>query len=431
MSQLVPPPVVSQHNTTTHTGLNTIFVVSWVFCVIFYFAQYSMRSAPGIMIPELQQALGTSRSAISSVIGLYFYTYALAALVSGVLLDRVGPRKVVPTGVICLAVGAVLFTTGSLTSVALGRLLQGAGSGVAFTSAVYLATRGFPAQWLATAVGVTQCIGMLGGSLGQSGVGVLIHSVLDWRAFWFYCGGILVLIAMASLAVTPSIARQPATQDGHKESLLAPYLIVLKNPQSWLCGIVSGLMFMPTNIADMIWGIPFLQSEGVDYATAVTRISMIPLGWVIGCPLLGYLADAMGRRKPVLIGGILLMLASGAAIVYLPAGTLPPYIVGLVFGIASGAAMIPYTIIKEVNSDRVKGTATGTINFIVFLSSALATPIFGSIITKMADGSDPTTAVFRQVDMIYAAGLVVAVVLAFMIKETGTRKAPKVAEVPA
>ncbi len=404
--------------------------MAWLICAMFYFIQYGMRSAPGVMLPELSEALGVSDSTLSSIIGLYFYTYALAALISGSLLDRIGPRLIIPAGILLLALGAVLFGFGVTASASVGRLLQGAGSGVAFTGAVYLATRGFPKQWLATAVGVTQCFGMLGGSLGQAAVGPLVHSVFGWQQFWFFAGGLLVLMSMAMLAVTPRV--QSVTADssasGHSwGSLLRPYKVVLTNPQSYLCGIVAGLLFMPTNIANMIWGLPFLQTGlGVPYEQAVARVSMVPLGWVIGCPLMGYLADYFGRRKPVLIAGGLSMLVCGGAIVYLPAGVAPPYMLGLLFGIASGVAMIPYSIIKEVNPDEVKGTATGTINFIVFASSALATPVIGSVITRLAVDGGITLEVFQRVDLIYVVGVIVAVVLAFFIRETGSRQAPEV-----
>ena len=36
--------------------------------------------------------------------------------------------------------------------------------------------------------------------------------------------------------------------------------------------------------------------------------------------------------------------------------------------------MIPYSIIKEVNPDDVEGSATGAINFLVFVMSAFAGP---------------------------------------------------------
>ena len=62
-----------------------------------------------------------------------------------------------------------------------GRLLQGAGSAFAFTGAVYLATHGFSARWLATAIGVTQCLGMLGGAAGQFVVGPLLEHGVAWQ----------------------------------------------------------------------------------------------------------------------------------------------------------------------------------------------------------------------------------------------------------
>ena len=81
-------------------------------------------------------------------------------------------------------------------------------------------------------------------------------------------------------------------RSGPLRTMFAPYKIVLTNPQSYLCGMIGGLLFMPTTIGDMIWGVPFLKRvSGSTSAEAVTRSSMVPLGWVIGAPLLGYFAD--------------------------------------------------------------------------------------------------------------------------------------------
>jgi hypothetical protein len=91
-----------------------------------------------------------------------------------------------------------------------------------------------------------------------------------------------------------------------------------------------------------------------------------------------------------------LMLADRAAILYLPANTLPPYLLGLLLGFGSGAAMIPYAIIKEVNPDTVKGSATGAINFLVFVMSAFAAPAFGWLLQKLEAGGALTVDVFAK-----------------------------------
>src|SRR5216684_9033753 len=339
------------------------YQIAWGLALCFYFLEYASRSAPAVMIEHLVTAFGTSAIGVSAILGTYYYTYSITSLLAGAALDRVGAKKAVPVGIFILAIGCLLFAIPTAGAGYAGRLLQGAGSAFAFTGAVYLAARGFSDRWLATAVGVTQLFGMLGGFAGQFAVGPLVHGSIAWESFWIYSGGALAIVDFIILVVTPGTH---APSRGSLLSVFAPYKVVLTNPQSYLCGIVGGLLFMPTNVADMIWGVPFLHlGLGVETAEAVARSSMVPLGWVIGAPLLGYLSDRIGLRKPVLIGGILLALASLLAIVYAP-GLLPPYVGGLLFGIGSGAAMIPYSMIKEVNPDNVKGSATGAMNFLVF-----------------------------------------------------------------
>jgi MFS family permease len=398
------------------------FVVAWLFCAAFYFMQYMLRSAPGVMIPELSAAFGRDALGVGALVGLYYYTYALFSIVCGALLDRLGAKAVIPAGIVLVAVGAGLFGLGSVEAAQIGRLLQGAGSACGFIGAVYLATRGFPPRSLATAVGFTQCFGMLGGSAGQFAVAPLIHGLITWQQFWWLAGLVIFLIAALVLVATPAVhADGPATQSSWT-SMFAPYKQVLSNPQSYLCGFCAGLLFLPTTIGDMIWGIPFLHSGlNASYGEAVNRASMVPLGWVIGCPLLGYLSDRLGRRKPVLIAGALLMLVSGAGIFYLPPGVAPHYVLGLLLGIGSGAAMLPYTVIKEVNPDNVKGSASGAINFLVFTFSALLTPAYGKLLAHLANHGAMSLSVFRAAGLWLLAGIALAMVLTMFMHETGPR----------
>src|SRR5262249_24331117 len=139
---------------------------------------------------------------------------------------------------------------------------------------------------------------------------------------------------------------------------------VFRNPQSILCGVIAGLLFIPTTIFDMVWGVRYLQDAAdLDYASAVLRSATVPFGWIIGCPLLGLISDRLGRRRPVIAAGALVLLACLGWILFGPTGVFPPYVLGIVTGIASGAAMLPYTVIKEANPPALSGTATGVVNF--------------------------------------------------------------------
>src|SRR4029077_4746030 len=154
---------------------------------------------------------------------------------------------------------------------------------------------------------------------------------------------------------------------------------VFRNPQSILCGFISGLLFIPTTILGMTWGVRFLQeARGREYDAAVTLAAAVPLGWIIGSPLLGFISDRIGRRKPVILGGTLMLLGVFAWVLFGNPAILRGPVVGILMGIASGAAMLPYTVIKEANPPELGGSAAGVINFINFTLSALLGPVFGS-----------------------------------------------------
>ncbi|TGE08450.1 MFS transporter [Hymenobacter fodinae] len=406
------------------------YVIAWVFSLIFYFLEYAVRSGPAVMIPELASVFGVSNLEVGSILGTYYYTYSLAGLVAGIALDRTGAKYALPAGVTIVALGCLLFALpGSLAGNS-GRLLQGAGSAFAFTGAVYLASRGFQARSLATAIGATQCLGMLGGALGQSVVGPLIHGGFDIRLFWVLMGLANLATALALYFITPNDAAEQARQPVAAGGLLQPYKIVFRNPQSYLCGLIAGLLFAPTTIFAMNWGVASLQQDQqMSYAAATWACSMVPLGWVVGCPLLGWAADRLGRRKPVLFGGAAAMIGVGLQQLFLP-GLLPLYVSLFLFGVASGAAMIPYSIIKEANPDEVKGSATGAMNFLTFGVSAVLGPLFAHVYGQSLGNADDPSAHFRTGGLFWICCTSMALLASMLLRETGTGRKPAATAAP-
>ena len=425
MSQATERPAV------TPLGVVT---VAWLVTSVYYFYQYSMRSAPAVMVPEMSDAFGLTPVGVASLVGLFYYAYAPFSLVAGVAMDQLGPRKVVPLGAAAVAIGAFLFSTGDPNLASVGRFMQGAGGVFALIGAAYIATTNFPASKAATLIGATQMFGMAGGSAGQFIVGPAIAGGLQWDSFWLIMGLIGIPIAVLLFMLIPKReASTPVTSRGNwLKDAGSAMGAVFRNPQSIICGLISGLLFIPTTIFDMVWGVRFLEEAmGVPYEVAVLRSAAVPFGWIIGCPLLGWISDRIGQRKPVIIGGALVVFATMAFGLFGPQDVLPPYSLALIAGIGSGAAMIPYTVIKEANRPEHAGTATGVINFINFSLSALLGPVFAERLMRISAGGDRDLADYQATFYPMLFGILLAILLTLLLRETGTaRRGPTISPEP-
>jgi MFS family permease len=405
---------------TQNRRITVAALMTWLLVAVYYLYQYALRSAPSVMMPQLSQAFGVTALGAASIVGMFYYGYSPFSLVAGAALDRFGAKKIIPIGAALVGIGSLLFGTGNTVAASTGRFLQGAGGVFALVGAVYLVTKNFPASVAASFIGATQMFGMAGGSLGQFAVGPLIKHGLAWNQFWIYAGFLGLVVSATLFFLLPKDAVQSAA--GGFASLVGPLGKVFRNPQSILCGLISGLLFVPTTIFGMTWGVRFLQeARGREFDAAVTLAATLPLGWMIGCPLLGYISDKLGRRKPVIIGGTLMLLAVFAWVLFGNPAILRGHIVGILMGIASGAAMLPYTVIKEANPPELGGSATGVVNFLNFTFSAFLGPVFGSRLVSVSETSGMTGLEQFQAGfqpLLY--GIVLALVLTCFLKETGS-----------
>ncbi|MCJ2046836.1 MFS transporter [Methylobacterium sp. J-078] len=420
----VAPPAGGRSDPSPPVELKLLFLLSWLLCAVFYFFQYAVRSAPGVMQAELTSAWGANH--IGTMISAYYVAYAVMALVAGVLLDRYGAHRTIPYGIAVVGLGCLVFAQGSEAAGMIGFVLQATGAIFAFVGSSYVAARYLPTRMLALFIGLTQCLGMAGAAFGSKPVHMAIDPAggfnVPWQHVWIAFAAMGFALALATWFVMP---RETGDSPSHHAefsvpALLHPFKVIFGNPQSWLAGIVGGLLFLPTTIGALVWATSFLHAgENLTMAEAASDAAMVPIGWVIGCPLLGYVSDRLGRRKPVLLGGALLMLAAGLTAIYVPVGTLPRYSVALVLGIASGAAMIPFSMMKETNPAQVKGTAAGVMNFLVFVTTGIVSPFISHLMLPR-QGVPLTLSDFQTAFLPLVGGVVLALILALFLRETGT-----------
>ncbi|MFT8717847.1 MFS transporter [Acetobacter sp.] len=425
MPPTAPPAGASAEPVAAPAGqpqkLQPLYVLAWFLCALFYFYQYAIRSAPGIMQHELAAAWGNSH--LGLMIASYYIVYALMALVVGVLLDRYGAHAILPGFIGITAVGCLIFAQGSAVAGVGGYVIQAIGAICAFVGSSYVAARYLPARTLALFVGLTQCLGMAGAAFGSKPTRMLIDPNgsfhVAWPHVWLGFGVLGLVLAAAVWVIMPRDSGDSAHHHGDLTvgNLIKPFKIIFSNPQSWYAGLIGGLLFVPTTIGALGWGASMLSGgEHTSMAFAASDVSMVPIGWVIGCPLLGWISDKIGRRKPVLIGGALVLLACSVCAVYVPVGVMPKYMVALVMGIASGAAMIPFSTMKEANPPEVKGTAAGVMNFLVFGTTGIMSPLVSALMGK---STDLTMEGYQHAFLPLLIGVVIAILLSFPLKETG------------
>jgi len=71
-------------------------ILAWGFSLASYFLEFAVRLSPDAMIPQLTKTFKMSTVGVSDVLRTHYYTYSIAGLIAGVLLDRVGAKYIAP-----------------------------------------------------------------------------------------------------------------------------------------------------------------------------------------------------------------------------------------------------------------------------------------------------------------------------------------------
>ena len=164
--------------------------------VLLFGITYLDRVCISVAGPRIQQELHISPIGWGWVVGAFTISYCLFEIPTGILGDRIGPRRVLTR--IVLWWSAFTALTGAVTGfypLLVTRFLFGAGEAGAFPNASIVVSRWFPPTRRATMCGVLLMASQIGGALAPLIV-VPIQSRYGWRASFFVFGALGVCWAI-------------------------------------------------------------------------------------------------------------------------------------------------------------------------------------------------------------------------------------------
>lgn len=330
-----------------------------------------------VFLLPLSDAFGWKRAQVSSVYSIYLVVTGLAAPLTGMLLDRWGPRFVYPAGMLLLGAGCLL--AGHLTQLwqfqACIGILNGMGvSMLGMVPASMLISRWFRER-MSTAMGIAYA-GFGTGTLVIVPLAQYLIGTHGWRETYRVMGfAILALLPLLFLvpwrALTGDVPRgvhkEPATPGGARAS---PLKSAMSTRAYWQLAQVFA--FTATAMYAMLAQIvAYLVHVGLRPLEAATAFGVAGLLSVFGMTASGWSSDRFGARATATASFIGTFLGIGFLVLlsFHPARWLVvPFV--LLFGISQGA----------------RGPIVASLSARIFKGPGFAT-IYGTIFSCMSVGA--------------------------------------------
>lgn len=368
---------------------------AFVLVALAYMLSFFHRMAPAAIAEDLQQAFQIDATSLGLLAATYFYVYTLMQIPTGILVDTIGPRRIVALGGLIAGLGSILFGMAAhFGTAALGRTLVGLGVSVTFIALLKLNAAWFRDREFATIAGLTLFLGNIGAVFSASPLAWAL-TFTSWRHVFVVIGVFSLLLGILTWLLVrnhPGEAGLPTLREQDGESAHEPHsghwydglLQVIKNRASWP-GFWVNLGMGGTFLTFAgLWAVPYLmQVHAMDRTHATYHTSLMLLAFAVGSLACGALSDRLGRRRPVLI-----TWAALYTLCWLPwfIGFDMPLSVSLtlatVMGFCAAGFTLTWACAKEVNPPALSGMATSLVNTGVFLGPAIYQPLVGWVLDR-------------------------------------------------
>ena len=374
-------------------NIETANTYAWVILTILFTAQLVMSAgsyAWGPLAPFFRTEFGVSRTEIGILTSSLYIVAALVSIPSGLLVDRLGARKMVLFSLFVMGFSFILMPfTNSFFMIVLCVAIGGLGYGTINQASTKGIMLWFNNKTRATAMGMKQTGVTLGGAIAAA----LIPSMVllyNWRVCLFVIGGAILITALFAM-----LYKELPDMDHDTDQATVIKTTQNIGPKK----IISTLIFNPVLFIVIII-LPFLAFSQISFVTFIVLYLHEELGFSVQiagtCLTVAMIAGTAGRIVWGLIsdrvfgGGrivpLLIVSLIGAASVFSFAmlsnnHSLYIYIIlsGVIGFTLMGWNAVIMILAAELAGSELAGSSMGIIATAGWMGMVIAGPLFGFI----------------------------------------------------
>jgi MFS family permease len=364
--------------------------------LIFFFTNGLSIFVPQNLFPRFMETFGATEGEISGTVALMFLLTAPLAPLAGVLIDRLGPLRIMRAGLIIMAACFTLYPFAQSVlhlyllhaGLAFGLVLGGLLASVTLLSRWFITRRG-------TVIGLLVSMSSLSGLILPNLISPLVNDPnYGWRwgfgalaaAFWIFAllpGLFLLKEKPSDVGQFPDGASEPpaARPDGSPDGV--PFPVALRSRTLWVLVIGSTCLWFTFQAINSQITI-FLELEAGLSPQNATRLYSVIFGFsVAGKFLFGAISDYLPKHRvmlatstTLLIGCLLIFTVSDGAL-GLASGFTQLTLFTIIFGLGYGGS---FTMIQLVCVESFGQRSLGKILGVVICFDSLG-GMAGTILT--------------------------------------------------
>ncbi|MCB5163412.1 MFS transporter [Streptomyces bambusae] len=369
-------------------------VAVWSIGVSVYFVAVVFRTSLGVAGLDAADRFHVNASALATFSLLQLLVYAGMQIPVGLMVDRLGTKKVLTLGAVLFTAGQLAFALAPSYGMALAaRALLGCGDAMTFISVLRLGSRWFPPRRGPLMAQLAGLVGMAGNLVSTLVLAPVLHGV-GWVAAFAgsSAAGLVVLVPLLLFLRDHPEGHEPepAVRAGGTGYVRTQIAESWREPGTRLGLWVHFTTQFPAMFFLLLWGMPFLvEDQGLSRNTAGALLTLtVASNMVLGLVYGQLVARRQSARIPLALGTVGVTGTLWAAVLAHPGAHAPMWLLitlCTVLGACGPASMIGFDFARPANPAARQGTASGITNMGGFLATMTTLLAVGLLLDATGD----------------------------------------------